>query len=663
MSPDGGESREPRSPEEQLEDLRREYWQLQARYIDVVTSPGHKLLGTWGRLLARLAPAGTRRAGLAYAGTKGLDLLLTYGWRAFLRQLFRPGDWWGRLGRSPGPDLTVNYNEWLADNAFRESDRPGLLAAEAAWALRPLISVVIPVHDPDPVHLNEAISSVKAQVYPRWEICLADDASQSEAVRAVVAEAAGEDRTHSVRLDSNRGISAATNAALQLATGEYIAFLDHDDVLHPDALHRVVEMLNRRLELDLVYSDEDHIEADGGLRLNPFIKPDWSPELLKAVNYVAHLCVVRASLLRDLGGLRSEFDGAQDHDLALRVHARSGAIARVPGVLYSWRRVPGSTSTGVAGKPWAFAAAGRALDSHLAECHSALRAEPVLDRYRLARRSATNERVSIIIPTKDQPDLLERCLESINRSTHGNLQVVLVDNGSSDERARRIFAGHNGPKVSQPGGFNFPRLVNAGAAQADGDFLLLLNNDIQAPADAWIDELLIYAEMEGVGAVGARLLFPDGQPQHEGIGLCAGGVFAFNIDWRGYMGMGLTPHNCSAVSAACMMTPRSLFNEMGGFDERLPVAYNDVDYCQRLIGAGHRIVYTPYATLTHVEAASRSNLHPPSDEDLARERWGRPGFHRDPFLDRDLAALIEPFNARQDRRRFLGNREAEPTDP
>jgi GT2 family glycosyltransferase len=639
-------------PGQPLLDLERDYRLLQSRYLRLVNSPGHKLLAAWNRFLSRIAPQSTRRGSIVDAATRGLDILLTYGWGTFLSQLRRPQDWLGRIGSAtPRLDLTEAYQLWLAAHAFHESDRVSLEAAQRAWATQPLVSVLMPCYNPESDHLQVAVESVKAQVYSNWELCIASDGPQEPGVASLLSLYEGSNQ-RIVQAGSARrqGISAARNLARTIARGEFLAFLDHDDVLHPDALHRVVKLLNEDPSLDFIYTDNDQLTPDG-VRINPALKPEWSPELLYCTNYVNHLIVARTSLFDKVGGFRPEVDGAEDHDFCLRVSRQTSRIGHVAAPVYSWRRRAGSASVSVAGKPWAFTAARRALDDHLREVgiEATVADTSIPGRFRLVSRRASRPTVSVIIPTRDQALLLRTCLGSLRSVAYQDLEIILVDNGTSDEEAREVIASHDGPVVSRPGDFNFSALVNAGAERATGEYLLLLNNDVSAQRDDWLEQMLVYAALPGVGAVGPRLFHADGSIQHEGIAMFAAGRFAYNVDWRGYMHMGELPHNCSAVTAACLLTPARLFAEVGGFDEDLAVSLNDVDYCQRLVKAGLRVVYTPHARLFHIGGATRADVNHPAEERMARERWDSNGMGRDPYLSPELAELISPFAAKSPR--------------
>ena len=516
---------------------------------------------------------------------------------------------------------------------------------------RPLVSIVVPVHDTEPQVLRAMVASVQAQAYPRWQLCLVDDASTRGDTRATLEElAAADDRVLLQRLDAPAGIAGATNAALAIATGAYVAFLDHDDVLAPDALYWVVRRLELDGDVDVLYSDEDKLDEQGD-RVEPYFKPDWSPDYLLSLNYVTHLLIVRRRLLDEVGGLREGFDGAQDYDLLLRLTERTDRIAHLPAPLYSWRKVDGSTSADIHAKPAAHRASERALDEAIVRRGlSAVREEGIQPTWhRLRYRVADPPTVSVVIPTRDRVDLLEPCIERV-RSTNAGLPIefVIVDNESRDPATlhylARVAALDDVIVVRYPHRFNFARQMNLAALAATGDVLLFLNNDVRPISDNWVEAMLEHALRAEVGAVGARLVWPDGRAQHEGIVLNAGGV-ALNLDSGPNAAYGRCIRNVAAVTAASLMTRSSVYAAVGGMDERLRVAYNDVDLCLRIGERGWRIIYTPYAELEHAESSTRGSLHPAIDEAFFQRRWGAPFTAHDPFYTPNLE-LMQPWSPR-----------------
>ncbi|MEO5842595.1 MAG: glycosyltransferase family 2 protein [Acidimicrobiales bacterium] len=516
---------------------------------------------------------------------------------------------------------------------------------------RPLVSIVVPVHDTDPDVLRAMASSVHAQTYPRWQLCLVDDASTRRDTRATLLDlVAADDRVVLHRLDAAAGIAGATNAAIGLAKGAYVALLDHDDVLAPDALYWIVRRLELDGDLDVLYSDEDKLD-ERGARVEPYFKPDWSPDYLLSLNYVTHLLVVRRRLLDEVGGLREGFDGAQDYDLLLRLTEQTDRVAHVPAPLYSWRKVDGSTSADIHAKPAAHRASERALEEAIVRRGLDAIREPGIQPtwHRVRYRITDPPTVSVVIPTRDRVDLLEPCVERVRSASGGlSIEFVIVDNESRDPATLQYFGRVSAlgdvTIVRYPHRFNFARQMNLAALAAKGEVLLLLNNDVRPMNDHWIEAMLEHALRPEVGAVGARLVCPDGRAQHEGVVLNAGGV-ALNLDSGPHAAFGRCIRNAAAVTAACLMTRASVYAAVGGMDERLRVAYNDVDLCLRIGERGWRVVYTPYAELEHAESSTRGSLHPAIDEAFFQRRWGAPYTALDPFYTPNLE-LMQPWSPR-----------------
>ena len=593
-----------------------------------------------------LVPPGTRRRGAAATLRKGGATLTREGPLAFLRWLVSVWRWVPALFRVPPPPPpararpegweTDDYQLWLEEHELSTADLLALRDEGERFSYRPRISIVMPVYNSEPAWLREAIDSVRSQTYGNWQLCIADDGSTKKETRAALAHLARRDRRiRAVTLAENRGISGASNAALQLARGEFVALLDHDDVLQPNALHEVVRALNDQRGLDYIYSDEDKLELDG-TRSQPFFKPDWSPDLLLSLNYVTHFSVFRKELIDRVGGFREGFEGAQDWDLILRATEETERIAHIPKILYSWRKAPGSAAASDEAKPYAYRAAKRAIEEALRRraTEGEVRQGVVLGYFDVRYRIHAEPRVAIVIPTRDRLDMLRPCIDSIReRSTYGNYEIVIVDNDSAEPETLAYLAEFPGRVIEQPGPFNFARIMNGAIAELDADHLLLLNNDTLVGSDDWIEALLEHSQRPEVAAVGARLLFPDGEPQHEGVLVGPGEGLAGNIDTQRYFELGRVIRDCSAVTAACMLTSSEVFRELGGFEERLGVAYQDVDYCLRAREKGYLIVYTPLAVVTHVEGGTRGRTgrtHPEADERFFRERWAG---YRDPYYN------------------------------
>jgi GT2 family glycosyltransferase len=537
------------------------------------------------------------------------------------------------------------YELWHSRRGPGNPDVVAAIAAEAAAATyKPTISVLMPVCDTDPWMLEAAVGSVRAQAYPHWELCMADDASRRpETLAAIEAATKSDTRVKAVRLEQRSGISAATNAAFGIASGEYVGFLDHDDLLKPHALAQVVRWLDADPSLELIYSDEDKLDTKGNMTEARW-KPDWSPNLLLCQNYVCHFLVVRRSLLERLGGLRPDYDGSQDYDLVLRVadEVPPERVAHIPDSLYSWRQHELSAASAGDNKPWAWMAAQRALGDWLRRREE--RGVPGgwteegawSDVHRVRFRRLGEPKVSVIIPTRNGRQLLQRCLESLVwRTVYNNFELVIVDNQSDDPDTLEFLATVPGRVLRYPHSFNYARQVNLAAASVETDLLVFLNNDTEVMTADWLDRLIEQAMRPEVGAVGPRLYLPDGKVQHEGILVGMWRGHANSVEWGNWWRMGDLLRDVSAVTGACMATRPGVFYRVGGYDERLRVAYNDVDYCLRLHQAGYQVVYEPDARLYHAEGSTRGLVEDPADAPAFNERW-RPRSSCDPYYNPNL---------------------------
>jgi glycosyltransferase involved in cell wall biosynthesis len=569
-----------------------------------------------------------------------------------------------------GPPLPAgiaggNYAEWIARSAALQAGPLAALAAETqGWSERPLISVLMPTYNPQPAWLREAIASVRAQTYDRWELCIADDASTDPQVAALLEAAAAEDsRIRWVRRPVNGHISEASNSALALAGGDWVALMDHDDLLAPDALLRVAHELRAHPEARMVYSDEDKIDA-AGRRYNPYFKPDWNPELFRSQNMFSHLGVYQRALLLEVGGFRKGFEGAQDYDLALRCIERIDPLRQVrhiPHVLYHWRAHAESTAQSAGAKPYAEIAGERALDEHFERIGLAARTESTPHGYRTRLAAPARwPKVSLVIPTRDALGLVRQCIESIVAlSTYPDYEILLVDNGSTDPEALRYFAElreQPGFQVLRDDGpFDYAALNNAAVAQARGELVALINNDIEVITPDWLEEMVALALQPDVGAVGAKLLYPDGTVQHAGVVLGIGGIAGHAHKHLpraegGYFNRAQLIQSFEAVTAACLVVRKAVYQQVGGLDaDHLKISYNDIDFCLRLREAGYRNVWTPHAELYHHESATRPrDLDPAQRERAAREenhmktRWAAV-LDRDPAYNPNLSLASEDF--------------------
>ena len=562
-----------------------------------------------------------------------------------------------------------SYQAWIrVHDRLSETDRAAIRAHIAELPWHPLISVAMPAYETDPALLRAAIASVRAQLWPHWELCVADDASPSPDVAAVLEEAAGEDaRIRWTRRRRNGHIAAATNSAIALATGEFIALMDHDDLLAEHALYEVAAMLNRHPETDLVYSDEDSVDAEGQ-RSEPYFKPDFDPDLLLGQNFVNHLAVYRASLLRGIGGLREGVEGSQDHDLALRTLAASdpARIRHIPAILYHWRRRAKQASFSEEQLGRCLSASRSAVVQHLAatgQWGTKVTASPVAPMWNRVIRPVPDPAplVSVIVPTRDHSALLRSCARGLLQVTdYPALELLIVDNGSEEEATAALFAELARDSrvriLRAPGPFNYSRLNNQATREARGELLLLMNNDVEAVDPLWLREMVSHAVRPDVGAVGARLLYADGRLQHAGVVLGIGGV-AVHIHSRasrgdpGHFGSLALTRQVSAVTGACLMLRREVFTAIGGLDEsNLPIAFNDVDLCLRIRERGLRVLWTPFAELLHLESVSRgSDMRPERRDGFAREvaymkrRWGKT-LTSDPFYNPNLSLSLGDYH-------------------
>src|SRR5688572_11971861 len=571
----------------------------------------------------------------------------------------------------PGLIARLGYRSWIRQfDSLGDDDERAILAGAAQLPYRPLLSVVMPVYNTDERWLRAAIQSVRHQLYDNWELCIADDASSQPRVHEVLREVAAQDARIKVHFRPVNGhISAASNSALALASGEFIVLLDHDDVLARYALAAVVYELNRHPDANLVYSDEDKIDRSGR-RFAPYFKSDWNPELFYGQNMISHLGVYRREIVERVGGFREGFEGSQDYDLALRVveQTEEHRIRHIPHVLYHWRAIRGSVALGGGEKLYAHDAARRAIQDHFNRVglHASCEPAPGVPEHHRIRYCLPEVRphVTIVIPTRDRVELLARCIDSIrSRSTYSPYDILIVDNGSTLPESRSYFeqaerdARISRLRVDEP--FNFSRLNNLAADRARGTLLCFLNNDMEVISPHWLEEMVSLANRDDVGAVGAMLYHPDDTVQHAGVILGLGGVAAHaHRDMlrghAGYFGRGALTQALSAVSAACLMVRKAAFEAVGGFDEALAVAYNDVDLCLRLRQSGLRNVWTPFAELYHFESASRgtdaqgtARARLLTEAGLLRTRWkdaldADPYFNPNLSLDRPDFALAYP---------------------
>lgn len=516
------------------------------------------------------------------------------------------------------------YDEWFRNNYPDAITATHLKRESDMFAYRPLISIVVPTYNTDHDFLKDCIESVLAQVYNNWELCVVDDASTDGQVREIIKQYAQIDgRIKYKFLEKNQHIAGATNQAASMATGEFISLFDHDDTLWPNALFEVVKALNKDKTIDFLYSDEDKIDEDTKHHMAPFFKPDWNPDFLHSVNYITHFATVRKTLLDKVGGPRKEYNGAQDWDLFLRITSATDKIHHIPTVLYSWRIHKSSTAKSTDTKPYVVEAQRSALEDDLERRgypDATVKRDPQNDGYWMVEYPVKNNPlISIVIPTKNQYKVVKRCIGSIyTKTTYKNFEIILVDTGSTDRRVLRWYeqlkAKHMNLKIidwpEQP--FSYARSCNEGAKHANGELLVMLNNDTEVITPNWLELMAGDAQRKEIGAVGCLLYFPDKlHVQHAGVGIGLGGLaansFSMTVNYRLPPNQHLylnTRHNMTAVTAACLMMRKDLYDVVGGFDEKFRVTYNDVDLCLRLVERGFYNVYTPHVKLLHHESIS-----------------------------------------------------------
>lgn len=559
--------------------------------------------------------------------------------------IFRKGGVRGLKGalfersRKIGP---IRYSAWVEEfDTLREGDRAAIAARIAALPSRPRISVLMPVFNTPEKWLRRAIGSVQEQLYPEWELCIADDASTRPHVRRILEAAkAAEPRIKVVFRPVNGHIPASSNSALELASGDYIALLDHDDELAPHALYALAEEIVAHPDAEVLYSDEDKIDEHGG-RYEPYFKPEWNPDLFDSQNYLGHLSCVRTSLVRELGGFRTDCEGSQDYDLLLRATGRISAarIRHLPHVLYHWRSIQGSTAAATANKSYAVDAALKALRDRDPACTVSEGAFPTT--YRVAHPlPAEPPLVTLIIPTRDRLALLEQAIRSIlQKTTYPRFEILVVDNQSADPATlaylQELQRSGQARVIRYEAPFNFSAINNFAVRQARGELVGLINNDIEVIEPDWLTEMVSQAVRPQIGAVGCKLLYPDDTLQHVGVilGLFGVGGHVFKQlprDASGYFGRAQLVQDLSACTAACLVLRKSVYEEVGGLDEHnLGIAFNDVDFCMKIAQAGYRNLYTPYAVLYHHESASRGYEDTPEKQarfqrevEFMKQKWG-----------------------------------------
>ena len=562
-----------------------------------------------------------------------------------------------------GFDNDYEYSEWY--ELTKPTDEELEEQRKAELPARPLLSIAIPAYKTPVRYLREMLDSILAQTYDNWEVCIADGSPAGQDLEKVFREYAQKDNRFRYQiLGKNLGIAENTNAAIRMAKGDFLVLADHDDTLPPHALFEVAKAIGEHPNCRVIYSDEDKLDMDGKALFDPHFKPDFNPDLLTSVNYICHLFVVRMDLLKEVGLFRQEFDGAQDYDFIFRCTEAAGEIVHIPKVLYHWRCHQNSTASNPDSKMYAFEAGARAIKAHYERMGiSALSVEKGVDYgiYHTKFRILGNPLVSVIIPNKDHSIDLDTCLRSIlEKCTYKNLEVIVVENNSTQpetfeyyEKIRKEFSNVRVVKWERE--FNYSAINNFGRKAAKGEFLLLLNNDVEVISPAWLTEMVKLCSQPGVGIVGAKLYYPDDTVQHAGVITGLGGYAGHSHKYArrasgGYMFRLATVQNFSCVTAACLLCRADVYDEVGGLDEGFTVAFNDVDFCLRVRRAGWRVLWTPYAELYHYESKSRGlDTKGPAKERFEgerrrlKERWGDALVH-DPFYNPNLTLDREDFS-------------------
>lgn len=526
-------------------------------------------------------------------------------------------------------------------------------------------SVLVPLYNTPESFLKAMIESVQAQTYKNWELCLADGSDSEHSFVGEICKkyAGGDRRIKYEKLERNLGISENTNACIRMATGEYIALFDHDDLLHPSALYEVMRAICEH-GADFIYTDENTFSEEPRDAYNPHFKPDFSPDTLRSYNYICHLSAFSRELLDSVGYFRSEYDGSQDYDLILRLTEKAKKVFHIRKILYYWRAHKNSVAQDVGAKPYTVTAAKKALAAHLERC--GLKGE-VLDSsvpttYHIKYEIDGNPLISVIIPNKDHTDDLDICLKSLyEKSSYKNFEVIIVENNSTEKETFEYYEAiaqkHGNVKIVKwEGNFNYSAINNFGVNYANGEFILLLNNDVEIINGSCLEEMLMFAQRKDVGAVGAKLYYSDDTVQHAGVILGLGGTAGhahkhFGRSHPGYMARASIAQNLSACTAACLMMRRDVFDEVGGLDGSFEVAFNDVDLCMKIRKKGYLVVFTPYAELYHYESKSRGNDSTPEklerfrgEIDRFKEKWQKQLDDGDPYYNPNLTLTRDDFS-------------------
>lgn len=580
-----------------------------------------------------------------------------YGIKRFTRHVF------SKLFRMD----EMSYNRLLKEKKLTSDEVKR--QREEVFGQMPLISILVPLYCTPLEYLKALIESVQQQTYGNWELCLSDGSGEGKMDCSYIEECIKADgRIKLIKSDKPLAISENTNQALKIATGDFIAFADHDDLLAINTLYECVRVINEHPETEIIYTDEDKVSMNGKTFYQPHFKSDFNLDLLRSMNYICHFFVVKKCIQEEVGELRQEYNGAQDYDFVLRCTEKAEHIYHIPEVLYHWRAHQDSTAENPESKRYAFEAGIRALESHLERCDikGTVAMTEQYGLYRVKYELEKKPLVSILIPNKDHVDDLQRCVRALyEKNNYTNFEIIIIENGSEEEATFKYYdeisSIHDNVKVvkwNNESGFNFSALNNYGATFANGEYLLFLNNDTEILEKSSISEMVSHMNRSGVGAVGARLYYEDGTVQHAGVIVGLGGIagHAFKDAPKcdgGYFFRSVCVQDYSAVTAACMMMSKPLFDEIGGFDEELKVAFNDIDLCMQIRSKKRLIVYTPYAELYHYESKSRGLEN--TKEKVERfnsevayfaKKWKKELQAGDPYYNKNLTLEKHDFSLR-----------------
>lgn len=508
-----------------------------------------------------------------------------------------------------------NYQKWIEkyEPKYDELEKQ----RETTFEFMPKISIVVPMYNTPEKYFKELLESITEQTYENWELCLADGSPEKAEYLEDLIQPLG-DKIKYKLLSENKGISGNSNEALKLATGDFIALLDHDDIIPKFALYEIVKTINENPDVDFIYTDEDKILEENEKRISPHFKQDYAIDTLRSYNYICHFSIFKKELMDKLGGFNSEFDGSQDYDLILRATEQAKHIVHIPKILYNWRISSTSVASGAAAKPYAYEAAKRAILASI-ERHGIQGAKVedsrIIGLYKVTYPVKGEPKISIIIPNKDHKKDLKRCIKSILKSTYKNYEIIIVENNSKEKNIFKYYKKlEKNPNIKiekcEMSIFNYSKLNNYGASKANGEYFVFLNNDTKIITNNWLETIISNCQREEIGAIGAKLIYKNKRIQHAGVVLNLTGT-AGHVNWNekennpGYFGRIMIQQNVSAVTGALLGVSKKTFDQVNGFDETFPIAYNDVDFCLKIQDIGKLITYNPYIEAYHYESQSR----------------------------------------------------------